>query len=152
MYDGAVRGLMCWGQNPAVGGPNLTRTREALDNLEWLVAVDLWETETAAHWKRPGADPADIQTEVFQLPAAASFEKEGSITNSGRWIQWRWKAVEPPGEACDDLRIVVALMRRLQELYRNEGGPHAEAITDLTWDYGEHPDPARWRRRSTATI
>ena len=142
MHDGVVRGLMCWGQNPAVGGPNLTLEREALDKLEWLVAVDLWETETAAHWKRPGVDPPTIQTEVFLLPAAASFEKEGSISNSGRWIQWRWKAVEPPGEARDDLWIIVALMRRLQELYHTEGGPHAEAITDLTWDYGEHPDPA----------
>lgn len=146
MRDGVVRGLMCWGQNPAVGGPNLTQTREALDKLEWLVAVDLWETETAAHWKRPGVDPAAIQTEVFLLPAAASFEKEGSITNSGRWMQWRWKGAEPPGEARDDLWIIAALMRRLKELYDFEGGPQAEAITDLTWDYGEHPDPAQVAR------
>ena len=146
MGDGVVRGLMCWGQNPAVGGPNLTLEREALDRLEWLVAVDLWETETAAHWKRPGVDPAEIQTEVFLLPAAASFEKEGSITNSGRWMQWRWKAVEPPGEARDDLWIIAALMRRLKELYDQEGGPHAEAIIDLTWNYGEHPDPAQVAR------
>jgi len=141
LYDGAIRGLLCWGMNPAVGGPNLTLTREALDKLEWLVAVDLWETETAAHWKRPGVDPTKIQTEVFLLPAAASFEKEGSITNSGRWMQWRWKGAEPPGEARDDLAIIAGLMRRLKELYANEGGPHAQAITDLTWDYGEHPDP-----------
>jgi formate dehydrogenase major subunit len=146
MHDGVVRGLMCWGQNPAVGGPNLTLEREALDKLDWLVAVDLWETETAAHWKRPGATPADIPTEVFLLPAAASFEKEGSISNSGRWLQWRWKAVEPPGQAHDDLWIIVALMRRLQDLYATEGGPFSGAITDLTWDYGEHPDPAQVAR------
>jgi len=143
MHAGVVRGLMCWGQNPAVGGPNLTLEREALDKLEWLVAVDLWETETAAHWKRPGVDSSAIQTEVFLLPAAASFEKEGSITNSGRWVQWRWKAAEPPGNARDDLRIIATLIRRLQELYSHEGGPHAEAIVDLVWDYGEHPDPAQ---------
>jgi formate dehydrogenase major subunit len=141
MHAGEVRGLMCWGQNPAVGGPNLTLEREALDKLEWLVAVDLWETETAAHWKRPGVDPASIRTEVFLLPAAASFEKEGSISNSGRWVQWRYKAVEPPGEARDDMRVVVDLMNRLRQLYSEEGGPHAEAITRLKWDYGDHPDP-----------
>jgi formate dehydrogenase major subunit len=146
MHDGAIRGLMCWGMNPAVGGPNLTLGREALDKLEWLVAVDLWETETAAHWKRPGVIPGDIPTEVFLLPAAASFEKEGSISNSGRWMQWRWKAVEPPGEARDDLAIIVALMQRLRALYREEGGPHAGAITDLTWEYGEHPDPEQVAR------
>lgn len=155
MGAGGIRGLICWGQNPAVGGPNVSLEREALDKLEWLVAVDLWETETAAHWKRPDVDPDAIQTEVFLLPAAASFEKAGSITNSGRWMQWRWKAVEPPGQALDDLAIVAALMSRLQQLYRAEGGPHAEAITDLVWQYGgpaltgseevwpltEHPDP-----------
>jgi formate dehydrogenase major subunit len=146
MHDGVIRGLMCWGMNPAVGGPNLTLGREALDKLEWLVAVDLWETETAAHWKRPGVIPSDIPTEVFLLPAAASFEKEGSITNSGRWMQWRWKAVEPPGEARDDLAIIAALMGRLRELYREEGGPHAAAITELTWNYGEHPDPEQVAR------
>ncbi|MDQ1301275.1 MAG: formate dehydrogenase major subunit [Chloroflexota bacterium] len=146
MHDGVIRGLMCWGMNPAVGGPNLKLEREALDKLEWLVAVDLWETETASHWKRPGVNPAEIRTEVFLLPAAASFEKEGSITNSGRWMQWRWKGAAPPGEAHDDLAIVVALMRRLRELYQSEGGPHAGAITDLTWGYGEHPDPAQVAR------
>lgn len=146
MHQGVIRGLLCWGQNPAVGGPDLTITREALDKLDWLVAVDLWETETAAHWKRPDVDPTTIQTEVFLLPAAASFEKEGSISNSGRWMQWRWKGAEPPGEARADLDIIASLMRRLKELYVNEGGPHAQAITDLTWDYGEHPDPARAAR------
>ena len=151
MHAGVVRGLMCWGQNPAVGGPNLKLEREALDKLEWLVAVDLWETETAAHWKRPGVKPADIPTEVFLLPAAASFEKEGSITNSGRWSQWRWKGAEPPGEARDDLWIIVALARRLQELYRNEGGPFSAALTDLTWGYGEHPDPAQVAREINGT-
>jgi formate dehydrogenase-N alpha subunit len=142
MHDGLVRGLMCWGQNPAVSGPNLELERKALDRLEWLVAVDLWETETAAHWERPDVDPAEILTEVFLLPAAASFEKEGSISNSGRWAQWRWKGAEPPGEARDDLWIIVALMQRLQELYTVEGGPHAEAITDLTWDYGQRAEAA----------
>ena len=146
MEEGAIRGLMCWGQNPAVGGPNLNQERAALDKLDWLVAVDLWETETAAHWKRPGIDPAEIETEVFLLPAAASFEKEGSISNSGRWVQWRYKAAEPPGEARDDLRIIANLMDRLKALYAAEGGPNDTAIRDLTWDYGDHPSPEQVAR------
>ena len=140
MYAGVIKGLMCWGQNPAVCGPNVNMERKALDKLDFLVAVDLWETETAAFWKRPGVNPATIQTEVFLLPAAASFEKEGSVTNSGRWSQWRYKALNPPGEAEDDLWIMNKLMLKLKELYLEEGGPNAKAITNLTWDYGDPPD------------
>jgi formate dehydrogenase major subunit len=140
MYEGVIKGLMCWGQNPAVGGPNSNLERKALENLDWLVAVDLWETETAAFWKRPGVDPKSINTEVFLLPAAASYEKEGSVTNSGRWMQWRYKAINPPGEAEDDLWILNQLGLKLKELYTSNGGPNAEAITTLTWDYGDPPD------------
>ncbi len=141
MYEGTIKGLMCWGQNPAVGGPNANMERKALENLDWLVAVDLWETETAAFWKRPGVNPADIKTEVFLLPAAASFEKEGSVTNSGRWSQWRYKCADAPGEALPDLDIIANLMTNIRGLYNGDAGaPHRGAILDLTWDYGEHPD------------
>ena len=141
MYAGAIQGLMCWGQNPAVSGPNSNMERKALENLDWLVAVDLWETETAGFWKRPGVNPADIKTEVFLLPAAASYEKAGSVTNSGRWMQWRYKTINPPGDAEADLWMINNLMLKLKELYAAEGGPNAEAIVNLTWNYGDPADP-----------
>ena len=141
MHEGVVKGLIAYGQNPAVGGPNSNREREAMRKLDWLVVMDLWETETAAIWKEPGINPTDVQTEVWLLPAACSYEKEGSITNSGRWMQWRWKALDPPGEARHDLWIVYQLVRKIKGLYAAEGGPNAEAILKLTWDYGpEDPD------------
>src|SRR5512138_3403355 len=89
--------LVCKGKNPAVVGPDSGHARSALGKLKWLVTVDLWETETSIFWKRPGVNPRDIQTEVFMLPAASSVEKEGSISNSGRWAQWRYAAIEPVG-------------------------------------------------------
>jgi anaerobic selenocysteine-containing dehydrogenase len=116
-----------------VGGPNSFAERRALQNLEWLVSVDLWETETCAFWEEPGLDPADIQTEVFSLPAACSYEKEGTISNSGRWSQWRWQAVDPPGDAMPDLEIINELMLKVIELYEAEGGPVADAVTKLRW-------------------
>jgi anaerobic selenocysteine-containing dehydrogenase len=111
--------------------------------LDWMLVVDLFETETASFWKRPGVDPSEIQTEVFLLPAVCSFEKEGSLTNSGRWCQWRYKAVDGPGDAKPDLWIITQIVQHLQALYEAEGGPNSEAITQLTWDYGEDPDPER---------
>jgi len=135
MYDGVIKGLFAWGQNPAVGGAHANLVRQALDKLDWMVAVNIWELETAQFWRRPGVDPASIKTEVFFLPAALSFEKEGSITNSGRWAQWRWKAQEPLGQSKPDSWIINQLMIRLRDLYRQEGGPNADAITKLDWNY-----------------
>ena len=133
MENDVIKGLFCWGQNPAVGGPNSFGERNALQKLDWMVAVDLWETETCAFWKEPGLNPADIKTEVFLLPAAASYEKDGSVVNSGRWSQWRWKAVDPPGDAKADLEIVKDLMLKVIALYEAEGGKVPEAVTKLRW-------------------
>ncbi len=144
MDKGVIKGLMCWGQNPAVGGPDANLERRAMDKLDWMVVTDIWHTETANFWKRPGVNPANIQTEVFLLPALVSFEKEGSITNSGRWSQWRYKCADGPTEAREDLWMLTAIFRKLKELYIKEGGPNAEAIAQLTWDYvhqvDDHPD------------
>ena len=141
MYAGNIKGLFCFGQNPAVGGPNVNMEREALHKLDWLVAIDLWDTETANFWQRPGVNSASINTEVFMLPAAGSVEKEGSISNSGRWMQWRYKAVDPPGEAKSDAWILDKLVRALKKEYE-AGGVFPDPIRDLAWDYGdEEPDP-----------
>lgn len=144
MYAGTIKGLMCWGQNPAVGGPNAEIERKAMENLDWMVAVDLWETETAAFWKRPGVNSTSINTEVILLPAAASYEKEGSVTNSGRWMQWRFQCVNPPGDAKNDLWIANQIMRRVKGLYANSPSDDdklPEAVAAVTWGYGGDPDP-----------
>jgi formate dehydrogenase major subunit len=137
MYAGQIEGFFAWGQNPAVGGANANMNRKAMENLDWMVAVNLWDTETSSFWQRPGVDPTNIKTEVFSLPVAASVEKEGSITNSGRWGQWRWKATDPPGEARADSWIINDLMIRLRALYQADPGPDPEPILKLAWDYGE---------------
>ncbi len=146
MVTGKIKGMLCWGQNPAVGGPNSTTERQALEQLDWLVASDLWMTETMEFWKRPGASPTSIQTEVFVLPALASYEKEGSVTNSGRWMQWRYKGADGPGEAEDDLWMINKLMLKLKELYAKEGGPNADAIIKMAWNYGDPSDPNKVAR------
>jgi formate dehydrogenase major subunit len=64
-------------------------------------------------------------------------EKEGSITNSGRWAQWRFKAIEPMGQSLPDSDIMNELYFRVKELYRKEGGKFPAPIVNLTWNYGE---------------
>ena len=103
-----------------------------------MVAIDLWETETSAFWqKEAGADPASIDTEVFFLPACSSFEKEGSISNSGRWMQYRWQAIKPKGRIKSRPRNYHMKLRfELKELYKNRTNPADEPINALTWNYG----------------
>ena len=141
MFKGLIKGAFLMGTNPTVGGPNANRGAQSLEKLDWMVAVDLWETESSTFWKRPGANPAQIKTEVFLLPGAASVEKEGSISNSGRWVQWRYKAANPPGKAKSDLDILDLLFREIRDLYKKEGGRFPDPILKSNWNYvpeGEH--------------
>ncbi len=137
MDKGSIKGFFAWGQNPAVSSTNALKVRRALGKLDWMVTVNLWDTETSSFWRREGVDPTSIATEVFMLPCAASVEKEGSITNSGRWAQWRYKAVEPPGEAKADAWIINQIMLRLRQLYAEDAGPNPEPILNVAWNYGE---------------
>jgi formate dehydrogenase (quinone-dependent) catalytic subunit len=122
--------------NPACGGASANKTRQAMTKLDWMVNVNIFDNETGSFWKGPGMDPKKIKTEVFMLPCAVSIEKEGSITNSGRWMQWRYKAVNSPGVAIPDGEIITELFYKIKDLYEKEGGPVKEAITKMTWDYG----------------
>ncbi len=135
MFKGEFTGFFAWGQNPACSGANAGKNREAMAKLDWMVNVNLFENETGSFWKGPGMDPKSIKTEVFFLPCAASAEKEGSITNSGRWSQWRYKAADPPGDAKPDGDIMVELFDKIRELYQREGGAFPEPILNLKWDY-----------------
>jgi len=137
MRQGEFEGFFAWGQNPACSGADAGKVRTALSRLKWMVNVNLFDNETGSFWKGPGVDPATIGTEVFFLPCASSLEKEGSITNSGRWAQWRYKAVEPLGDSKPDAEIMNELFFRVKALYVKEGGKFPEPIVNLTWNYGE---------------
>jgi len=151
LYAGSkIEGAILMGTNPVVGGPNSMKEAKALEKLNWLVCADLWETETSIFWKRPGANPKAIKTEVFLLPMASSVEKEGSVSNSGRWAQWRYKAQNPPGEAITDLDFVDRLFRAVRKLYEDDvkAGKkvaNPDPILKAYWNFtpeGHHePDP-----------
>lgn len=147
-----IKGLLCFGQNPAVGGPNSIKEREALNNLDWLVVSELYETETAAFWKfNPDGTPRTPEemkacnTEVFLLPAAAFYEKEGEISNSSRWAQYRYQAAPPPGDARHEIWILNAIYEEVCNKYNSLYGYVPPQLANLTmgiwWYNGKCGEP-----------
>jgi formate dehydrogenase major subunit len=140
---GQVKGYFVFGQNPAGGGPNAGLHRAGLRQLDWLVVMDWFETETATFWKNdPKAPPPDqIKTEVFCIPAASITAKEGSFTNTQRLLQWHDKAADPEGDCRSDLWFVYNLGKRLKKLYAISTDPKDDPIKHLTWDYDYEHEP-----------
>jgi formate dehydrogenase major subunit len=137
MYRGAFEGFFAWGMNPACSSPGAGKAREALGKLKWMVNVNLYDNETASFWRGPGMNPKKIRTEVFLLPCCSSVEKEGSISNSSRLAQWRYKAIEPLGHSMPDAEIMNELYFRVKKLYQKGKGAFPDPIVNLTWEYGE---------------
>ncbi len=147
MYAGNMKGYITVGTNPAVSMPNSNKVRAALAKLDWLIHVNIFDNETASFWKGPGMNPEDIKTEVFLLPAAASVEKEGSQSNSGRWMQWKYQAGKPPGDARSVGEIFYLLMSKIKELYRTESGTFPDPVLNMQWDYA---DEGGWSAMKTS--
>jgi formate dehydrogenase major subunit len=146
MMDGKIRGLLCVGQNPAVGGQNAGFQRKALAKLDWLVVRDFYETETAAFWrnspevKSGELKTSDIKTEIIYLPSACVPEMEGSFTNTQRLLQYHEKAADPPEDCRSNLWFTYHLGKRLKAIYKDSSKDRDWAIRNLTWDY--EPDAA----------
>jgi formate dehydrogenase major subunit len=134
MYQGNIKGFFAWGQNPACSGAHAGKTRDAMKNLDWMVNVNIFDNETGSFWRGPGMNPTSIKTEVFFLPAAVSVEKEGSITNSGRWMQWRYQGPKPLGNSLPDGQIIMDLGDKIKAEYA-KGGQFVQPILNLKWDY-----------------
>jgi formate dehydrogenase major subunit len=147
MYRDRMEGLFSFGMNPVSNGPNSRKAVAALAKLKWLVVAENFEQETAAFWREDilaldGKKPEDVQTEVFLLPAANFAEKDGSFVNSARWIQWKWKAVDPPGDAKPDQEIIARIFLKVRELYAKEGGTYPEPVRAVNWWYASATKPS----------
>lgn len=106
MIAGRTTAAVVWGQNPANTEPNQSMVRGGLEQLDTLVVVDNFETETAACRRK-----ADGVT--YLLPACSYVEEAGSVTNSGRWLQWRQRARTPKGNSKADLELLLRLAKAL---------------------------------------
>jgi formate dehydrogenase major subunit len=115
--QGSIKGMYVMGENPAMSDPNLNHAREALAKLEHLVIQDIFFTETASF--------ADVI-----LPASAFPEKTGSFTNTDRRVQLGRQAIEPPGDARQDLEIIHDLAEKLDQKWTHRSA--AEVFEEMT--------------------
>ncbi len=158
MHNGKMNGYFCQGFNPYLSAPNRAKIQAGLSKLKFLVSIDPLQTETARFWEDHGeynvAKPHEIQTTVFELPSTCFAEDEGSLTNSGRWLQWHWKGGTPPGEAKSDSWIMAQLHKRLKALYQKEGGVFPDPILNLTWNYAnpDEPSPAELAKEVNGSV
>jgi formate dehydrogenase major subunit len=147
MYNGKLEGFLDFGMNPVSNGPQSRKVVDGLSRLKWLVVAENFEQETAAFWKPDilalaGKKTEDVKTEVFLLPAANFAEKDGTFTNSSRWIQWKWKAVDPPGMAKPDQEIIARIFTKVRRLYQAEGGRVPEPVLKTNWWYTSPERPS----------
>ena len=128
-YDGDLKGLYVEGENPAMSDPDSNHARAGLAKLEHLVVQDIFLTETAYF--------ADVV-----LPASAFPEKTGSFINSDRMVQLGRQAIDPPGDARQDLWIIQEMARRMGLDWNYEGAEDVfnemrlgmDSIAGITWE------------------
>ena len=123
VHAGEIRGMYIMGENPAMSDPDVQHARQALAELKMLVVQDIFLTETGYL--------ADVI-----LPASAFPEKTGTFTNTDRAVQLGRQALDPPGDARQDLWIIVEMAKRL----------------GLEWTYAQPRDVFAEMRRAMPSI
>ena len=138
MYRGHIKGMLAFGMNGVMIGPDSKKNIAALKKAEWLVVGEIYPDETSEFWKSPGIttdEMRDIKTTVYRLPCAGFAEKDGTFVNSARWLQWKNAAVPPPGQAKVDQEILARIFLKVRDLYKKEGGQFPDPILNLSWQY-----------------
>jgi formate dehydrogenase major subunit len=145
MYNGTVKGMLAFGMNGVAIGPDSNKNIDALKKAEWLVVGEIYPDETSEFWKSPRViaqgDMKQIQTTVYRLPCAGFAEKDGSFTNSARWLLWKNAAVPMPGDCRLDHGIVAQIFLKVRDLYKKDGGKFPDPIMNLTWNYSDRLNP-----------
>jgi len=145
MYNGIVKGMLAFGMNGVAIGPDSRKNIDALKKADWLVVGEIYPDETSEFWKSPGITPDEmkqIKTTVYRLPCAGFAEKDGSFTNSARWLQWKNAALPTPADCRLDQAIVAQLFLRVRDLYKKNPGKFPDPILKLTWSYTDPSNPS----------
>ncbi len=116
-HPGGIRSLYIMGENPMMSEPNLNLTREHMQDLEFIVAQDIFINESGSF------------ADIF-LPSVSWAEKDGTFTNTDRRVQRIRQALPPRAEAKPDWQIICALATRIEDLLNHK--------QSAGWDY-QHP-------------
>jgi formate dehydrogenase major subunit len=144
MYNGLIKGFFAFGMNGVAIGPDSKKNIDALKKAEFVVVGEIYPDETSEFWKSPGItqdEMKQIKTTVYRLPCAGFAEKDGSFTNSARWVIWKNAAVPMPGEARLDQGIVAQIFLKVRDLYKKDGGKFPDPILNLTWNFTDPNNP-----------
>src|SRR5215470_8277293 len=131
MYNGGIKGMLAFGMNGVAIGPDSKKNIDALKKAEWLVVGEIYPDETSEFWRSPGIttdEMKQIRTTVYRLPCAGFAEKDGTFTNSARWLQWKNAALPMPGDARLDQGIVAQIFLKVRDLYKKDGGKCPDPI------------------------
>jgi formate dehydrogenase major subunit len=145
MYNGIVKGMFAFGMNGVAIGPDSKKNIDALKKADWLVVGEIYEDETSEFWKSPGItadEMKQIQTTVYRLPCAGFAEKDGTFTNSARWLQWKNAALPLPADCRLDQAIVTQIFLRVRALYAKEPGKFPDPILKLALNYTDPSNPS----------
>jgi formate dehydrogenase major subunit len=145
MYNGIVKGVLAFGMNGVAIGPDSQKNIDALKKADWLVVGEIYPDETSEFWKSPGITQDEmkkIQTTVYRLPCAGFAEKDGTFTNSARWLQWKNVAVPMPGDCRLDQALVAQIFLKVRDLYKKDAGKFPDPILKLTWSYTVPTNPS----------
>ena len=144
MYEGKIKGFFAFGMNGVMIGPDTQKNIDALKKTDFLVVCEIYPDETSAFWEAPGTTVEEmkkINTTVYRLPGAGFAEKDGTMVNSARWLQWKYVAVPPPGDCRLDQDILAQIFLKIRELYKKEAGKFPDPILNASWTYTvpDHP-------------
>jgi formate dehydrogenase major subunit len=145
MYGGKIKGIFAFGMNGVMIGPDSNKNIDALKKADWLAVCEVYADETSEFWRAPGItadDQKKINTTVYRLPGAGFAEKDGTFVNSARWLQWKYAAVPPPGQARLDQEILATIFLKVRDLYKKEGGKFPDPIVNLSWAYTDPYNPS----------
>jgi formate dehydrogenase major subunit len=145
MYNGIIKGFFAFGMNGVAIGPDSRKNIDALKRAEWVVVGEIYPDETSEFWKSPGITTDEmktIQTTVYRLPCAGFAEKDGSFTNSARWLQWKNAALPMPGDCRLDQAIIAQIFLKVRDLYKKDPGKFPDPILKLAWSYTDPTNPS----------
>ena len=145
MYRGDFKGLLAFGMNGVMIGPETQKNIDALKKADWLVVGEINPDETSEFQRAAGTTTDEmkkIKTTVYRLPCAGFAEKNGTFMNSARWLQWKNVAVPPPGDARLDQDILAQIFLRVRALYQKDGGKFPDPVLHATWNYTDPKHPS----------